>query len=66
MTKALRFVHCHVCPLKEVCDYGDDEASYIYHNRIMKGLFVLDEKPIWEAVKNATLNCPLKKVITSD
>jgi hypothetical protein len=50
-----KFVHCHVCPLKDLCEFGDAEMSYKHHNN-----------PEWNYLFEMgmiTVNCPLRKVL---
>jgi hypothetical protein len=55
--KLENYVHCHLCPLKDLCPYGDKNASYAVHNtgkNFMENSTRLDI---------ATRNCPLKKLL---
>lgn len=70
-------VHCHVCPLKDRCDVGDDEVSYRYHHyhddryNPRFGPFIPakseDEKvqhtKDFDKMEHITTLCPLNKVI---
>jgi hypothetical protein len=48
-------VHCHVCPMKDLCLVGDDEASYKYH-RFGNGDFAT-------TMDIVTRNCPMRKFL---
>ena len=51
-----KFVHCHLCPLKDHCPFSAPDSSYHYHSR-GDGAWSL------EALSMATANCPLKKAV---
>lgn len=62
-------VHCHVCPLKDICEIGDDETSYRYHHYWDDHFAFLEEKSPSEKKQHnddlqrmmqITINCPLK------
>lgn len=55
MTKPLNFVHCHICPLKEICDYAVPYTSYQFQHARETNNFT--------SLRLATNNCPLKKLI---
>lgn len=60
MSKKLNgYVHCHVCPLKDVCEFAEPNASYTYHK-------AQDNEFLACSVKCdvATRNCPLKKLVS--
>lgn len=56
-------VNCHLCPLKELCDYAQTDISYTRS----KWLFSDNSRRLSldEAVKLevATANCPLRKLL---
>ena len=56
-------VHCHVCPLKDLCPYGKPVESWRQRNyEYAQGQAEVDWKD-WTAVKQATINCPLRGLI---
>ena len=61
MTHLYSFVHCHVCPLKDLCNVGDHEKSFQYHNRYDEGgaKYAGDMAQI-------TLSCYLRKLMVGE
>ncbi|MCW4020639.1 MAG: hypothetical protein NWF14_05360 [Candidatus Bathyarchaeota archaeon] len=54
-----KVVHCHTCPMREVCKEGDVEASYELKRLGRKS----PEEAHYAVMQRITLNCPLKKSI---
>lgn len=54
------FVHCHICPMKDICHWARPDDSYNFHN-------YPDTKP-WDLGKleMATENCRIRKLLTSE
>lgn len=61
--KLFNKVHCHVCSMKECCDYSEADASW----RLQRFLLTENDNVLkeddWEKVERATANCPLRKLI---
>jgi hypothetical protein len=71
MLKMHGLVHCHVCPLKEVCEEAEPEVSYRHANEKYdfydKHHFVPEtEYSDWRILCKVTLNCPLKRKIEKE
>lgn len=66
--KMYKNVHCHICPLKELCDYAQPEISYKRSKWLLSDSY--DEKmtSVEEDGKlhTATANCPLKKLVDKE
>lgn len=56
-------VHCHVCPLKDLCDFAQPDATYKWAH--MDECFDTLSSKEWTALTQATLSCPLRKVLQS-
>jgi len=60
-------VHCHICPLKDKCEWASPLESWRYQKSIL-GDYIYHEgrdefvKDL-DAVMQATQNCPLKKIV---
>jgi len=61
LSKVIYYVHCHLCPLKDICPFAEPDASYTYQKTEL-----LEQIPrqIFEKLGVATLNCPLKKALS--
>ncbi|MGD6850784.1 MAG: hypothetical protein ACQCN6_01840 [Candidatus Bathyarchaeia archaeon] len=51
-----KFVHCHLCPLKDHCGFSAADSSYHFHS-------CKDESWDLTALSMAAANCPLKKAV---
>lgn len=51
-------VHCHVCPMKDVCSVGDDRVSYDFFKNVDGGF-----ERYYDQMQQITLNCPLKRLL---
>jgi len=57
--KTYFYVHCHVCPLKEKCDFAAADESYRYqHSEFTEKI----PHEIYAKLEVATNNCPILKV----
>ena len=52
------YVHCHVCPLKDLCEWEQAEISYKYQH---SEPWEVIKKEEYEKLGRASNNCPLKK-----
>lgn len=60
-------VHCHICPLKEICNYAVPNESYRYYHHtdsysLSDSQFISD----MVSVRLATANCPLKEILKDE
>jgi hypothetical protein len=64
-------VHCHVCPLKDLCDQSEHDASFRWHNQSRWKYSNPDSAPImvgtqpddFSKLSKATANCPLRRAV---
>jgi len=60
--KMFHYVHCHLCPLKDLCNFSAPDTSYAWQQHIRS-----DNQEVFsgslEKLKVATVNCPLKKAV---
>lgn len=65
-----KFVHCHICPLKEFCSSGEPDASWrIQHQgQTLKRKDVMftvaPEVGDFARIQKATSNCPLRMAVS--
>ncbi len=52
-----KYVHCHICPMKDLCEFGLPEKSYQHHN--VKDVYY------FSFMAMVTANCPLRKLLES-
>jgi len=65
--KIFNKVHCHICPMKECCDYSVPDASWRLQMFLRSNGFANQpHKKDWSDVEKATLSCPLKKLIKNE
>lgn len=57
MSKILYYVHCHLCPLKDLCEFEASDESYKFQHR-----YPIEPIEI-QRLEIATNNCPLKKLL---
>jgi hypothetical protein len=61
--RVLHHVQCHLCPIKWICDFSADDASYKWS----RGIYYGDEKALsnqdFEKLGLADLNCPIKRFL---
>jgi len=60
MPKTYYYVHCHLCVLKEKCDFAAPDESYHYQKA------ALDQEistEVYQKLEVATNNCPILKAL---
>jgi len=61
MPKTYYYVHCHICPIKDKCDFATPDESYKYQKAEPWDNLGPDHKKILEKLDIATNNCPILK-----
>jgi hypothetical protein len=58
-------VHCHICPLKDTCKFGQPDASWRWHHQgEQRGNGVVYPKEDdYPKLTQATGSCPLRRTI---
>lgn len=55
-------VHCHVCPMKDLCPHSEAHECYKRSQYLLNGRCMTADYDL-QKIKQATNNCPLRKVL---